>query len=117
MHRRREVIGARVSRQLRQTEIAGGEAAYRRNFRPAQAKHAGHFKKSAAEAEEVLGGDHGGAPGVRRDEPLKQLIAFIPRHVNVDVGRFASLGTDEPFEQEAVPQRVDMCDPEAVGHY
>jgi len=47
---------------------------------------------------------------------LDHLLAPAVFEINVDIGRFAALGTDEPFEQEVDAARVDGGNAEAEAH-
>ena len=47
---------------------------------------------------------------------LDHLLALVVGEVHVDIGHAHAFGVQEPLEQQIVLQRVDVRDPERIGH-
>ncbi len=77
----------------------------------------GHLAERAAETEAVVVGHHRRlGPGIRLEDVGQHVVALVPGKIEIDVGRILPLGIEEPVEEEAGPQRLDVGDAEAVAH-
>ena len=54
---------------------------------------------------------------VFRCHPVKHAVASGIVEVNVDIGQRYSVGVEETFEQQVVAHRVEVGNPQAVGHH
>ena len=72
--------------------------------------------RASAAIADHRGADRGAMPAIGVEYPLDDLLAPFMLEIDVDVGRFLALGTDETFEQQAGAGRVDRGDAEHVAH-
>jgi len=62
------------------------------------------------------GAQRGAVAAIGVVDPLDDFLATLVLEVDVDVGRFAPLGTDKALEQQTRPSRIDRRDPKHVAH-
>ena len=83
-----------------------------------QAKHLSHLVSDGA----LLEGDRGTKQcyvlgAISFKDVFDHTVAFLPRKVEVEVGRTAPLGIEETLKVEVQLNRIDIRDLQAIGHY
>ena len=109
--------GPGVLKRQRGVRPALEQPAHPADFVRRHAVDLGHFANGRAEREAVLIGDHGRAGrSIAGEDEIQDAVPLVPREININVRRIVPAGIQEPLEEQIVPDRVHVGDPQAIRH-